>query len=703
MEPLNKLGAIKQEINSLMDQLIQDNLTFNFTLIPFANEVIASKIIETNNPAVVKDWVNNLDPDADEGDNYDCPENSLGAVLESIERSFPKGDIWLITDDIPLSTTSHMPKMLTQLLLNRKKLHTILYPPSCSSEQDAAPFYSLYALASKLTGGQSFRFLDPNDTEEVVRTLLNEAKTSSQIAFVSEQLNAVGRVTSLDSSSVQYTVPIDGTASEANFLFNVLSEVMSFQVFYPDDTLVQPGDPGTTFIDIGSSRYVQIVDPVSGQWAVAVSGQGEFVLSVSADSNIDFRRLTPNVTAINQEAKVTAFLAGPIASVSFELVRADGTSVTPLQLSDDGTGVDLTAGDGIYSGLFMFSEAGDFQLRVTGQTVAGDTYVRTDSAKIHVQGLHIIAPPNQMTLPGETVSYVFTVVNPTSQTMNIQVDAESSEGWSLSGVPYILGIPPQGQVDVNVNLSVPADAIDGALDQITFVATRLETQAQLPEEVAFARVRTGLVYLVAEPLTSVYLPLILNGSDSVSFATTVYSQLADGEVLKVGCATWMGCRGATSGNGAYTGFSGATVDSTYNSGEYFIKRVFLYFDTSTLPVDATIHSAILHLYAGPWHNGSVRRVHAVKSTQAEPLSVSDFSRVSFISGGFADLVANTWIQIPLNTTGQTWVVKGGTTKIALIHDLDLNNVVPNEVNNSIISMAEDSAHQPYLRIQYSMP
>jgi hypothetical protein len=205
--------------------------------------------------------------------------------------------------------------------------------------------------------------------------------------------------------------------------------------------------------------------------------------------------------------------------------------------------------------------------------------------------------------------------------------------------------------------------------------------------------------------TSTYLPLVLrNYSPSIPVQTvTVYSRPDDGEVARGDCATWSECREATLGTFAYWTPIEATVGADLESGKYAIRRVYLYFDTSALPVNAAIQSATLNFYAGLWQNGSNLRVHAVPSTQGTPLDVSDFSHVTFTSGGFADLAPSQWFQIPLNATGLTWLVKGGITRIALVHDLDLNNVAPAGANNFVISMSEDLAHQPYLTVQYTVP
>jgi hypothetical protein len=202
----------------------------------------------------------------------------------------------------------------------------------------------------------------------------------------------------------------------------------------------------------------------------------------------------------------------------------------------------------------------------------------------------------------------------------------------------------------------------------------------------------------------VFLPSVLNDYATFPrYTLTSTSQAGDGEVGNIYCDTWEACRNAAEGNLAYSTLEGATVAARVEAGKYDVKRVFFYFDTSAMPVGATIVSARLHFYAGPYQNGTTRRVHVVDSFQGVPLISSDFSHIGFISGGFADLVADTWIQIPLNPTGLTWIVKGGVTKIALIHDLDLNNVTPSGGNYSIISMSEASGYQPTLVLKYTLP
>jgi hypothetical protein len=201
--------------------------------------------------------------------------------------------------------------------------------------------------------------------------------------------------------------------------------------------------------------------------------------------------------------------------------------------------------------------------------------------------------------------------------------------------------------------------------------------------------------------THVFLPLVVKDYESNPPNTfTVTSQPGDGEVGNIYCAAWDACRNALEGNLPSSIYEAATVAARFEAGTYDVKRVFFTFDTSALPEGATVVSAQLHFYAGPFQNGSNLRLHVVDSSQADPLTNDDFSQVGFISGGFADLTPDTWMQIPLKPAAWSWIVKGGLTKLALMHDLDLNNITPTLANDSVIAMSEDAAHQPYLVVRY---
>lgn len=190
---------------------------------------------------------------------------------------------------------------------------------------------------------------------------------------------------------------------------------------------------------------------------------------------------------------------------------------------------------------------------------------------------------------------------------------------------------------------------------------------------------------------------------ALSQTITIYGDSADGEVLNRWCTNdWNTCRNASTGNARWQGLNVGTVGATRESGgDYTIQRTFLFFDTSSISADVQITGVTLYLYAGQYLNGT-KTVHVSPSTASIPLTIADFNNVEFISGGSVTPTAsNTWVSINFNSSALNWITKGGMTRVALIHDFDLNNDIPDVTNDIIVGLSEDTLHRPYLLISYS--
>jgi len=195
-----------------------------------------------------------------------------------------------------------------------------------------------------------------------------------------------------------------------------------------------------------------------------------------------------------------------------------------------------------------------------------------------------------------------------------------------------------------------------------------------------------------------YLPLILNNSP---YTMTAISNVADGEVLNIYCTNWETCRNAPSSNETWDG-PASTVGSSFASGfDYIVQRIFYFFDTTTIPVGAEIMEATLYVYVSEWHNGN-DTVHVVRSTADIPLDTDDFSKFENVSGGSTNPSSTySWMSIDLDDAALDWITTGDTTKLALIHEYDLNNITPVGRNDVLVAMSEDSEHRPYLEVTYS--
>ncbi len=195
-----------------------------------------------------------------------------------------------------------------------------------------------------------------------------------------------------------------------------------------------------------------------------------------------------------------------------------------------------------------------------------------------------------------------------------------------------------------------------------------------------------------------YLSLIRKNSP---YVMTVNSNLADGEVLNLFCTNWESCRNAQSSNRNWEGLERGTVGASFLSRfDFVVQRVFYFFDTTSIPNDAQIVKATLFVYVGEYANGN-DTVHVVRSMADIPLDTRDFSKFENLSGGSTNPSSTlSWMSVDLDETALDWIVKGGETKLALIHDYDLNNVIPNGENDVLIAMSEDSEHRPYLEVVY---
>ncbi len=195
---------------------------------------------------------------------------------------------------------------------------------------------------------------------------------------------------------------------------------------------------------------------------------------------------------------------------------------------------------------------------------------------------------------------------------------------------------------------------------------------------------------------------LASGADPQRYISVIYSDPADGEVLNCWCPLdWVSCRNSPEGNATWQGLQVGTIGATLApEGTFIIQRIFLFFDTSSIPADAQIEDAAVFLYVGLWQQGSLL-FHVVPSTASLPLSNEDFSAVTFQSGGSTrPPFPFIWMNIHLDEGAFSWINRGGMTNLALIHDLDLHNIEPQVPNDILVGLAEDPEYRPFLMVTY---
>lgn len=182
---------------------------------------------------------------------------------------------------------------------------------------------------------------------------------------------------------------------------------------------------------------------------------------------------------------------------------------------------------------------------------------------------------------------------------------------------------------------------------------------------------------------------------------------ADGSVRNAN-NNWTTCR--TAATGSQTS-SELKVQEHRAGGTYFIWRGFTTFDLSVIPAHSKITSAILKLSAvGSADDDLNDDIHVVEGSQSNSITTADFDAVGETSFGlidFSTIVANSYNNITLNSTGESFIEDGigGTIKIAVMGGRDLNaGAAPGEgtVSECDFDGAED-AEPPQLVLTYLPP
>ncbi len=141
---------------------------------------------------------------------------------------------------------------------------------------------------------------------------------------------------------------------------------------------------------------------------------------------------------------------------------------------------------------------------------------------------------------------------------------------------------------------------------------------------------------------------------------------------------------------------------------YIIERTYILFDTSSIPLGASITSAKLYLYG--WLNLSTTDFDVViQNGQPDyphnPVVDADYDRTLY-SGDGGSFNSSTYVDgynlITLNADGRSWIQCGTTTKLCLRSSRDISNTAPNifqEVMYFYFEVGDDDK-KPKLVVEY---
>jgi Peptidase family M23/IG-like fold at C-terminal of FixG, putative oxidoreductase len=469
MQQQGKLSAVKTALPPWVDQLAASGAQFAYALEPFVDDT--PPVQQTADPAQIKTWVSGLSGNDNGRPNSDCPEESLGAI-QKLAPFVQNGNMLFFTDDLPHAPVLGTIAAYSALASNKVKLHAIILPKSCflDSNNDPAGWLPYRFLAS-ITGG-TYQQVTTDKTAAALQIVLHEMQAQAQLGSVTPAAPVAARTTIQSSTLITYPIMVDDTVTQMNALLNILSGSFTLTLTRPDGTPVNTIDPDVIFTDSGSAQYYQISSPTPGIWHAAVSGDGDYRFSTSADSPLQFTYLGDTRGALGVAMELMARLTGPAASATFAIEQTDAQTLAPVTLHDDGRGNDLVAGDSLYTGWYTPTQLGDFHLRVAGTTTTGGSYSRVDSRLIRIQGLRVIAPPSINGTPGTSHALHFQVANLESTPQTYQLSATSTAGWIQQNPASSVTVPAGDTADVTVTIAVPSAVPDGSIDTIWLTATK---------------------------------------------------------------------------------------------------------------------------------------------------------------------------------------------------------------------------------------
>jgi hypothetical protein len=225
--------------------------------------------------------------------------------------------------------------------------------------------------------------------------------------------------------------------------------------------------------------------------------------------------------------------------------------------------------------------------------------------------------------------------------------------------------------------------------------------------------KTILIFIIAGILaTSAFAYFFIFQKPETATAetsATFYSSTSDGSVYKSQSAAYATVHDATTGSI----FGPIIIGQDYGGSSRIIYRGFVFFDTSSIPSNATITSATLSLYG--WEDDSTRDfIITIQNGQPtyphDPLVAGDYYYVNYSGDGgtfnTSGFSVSGYNDIVLNADGLSWIQKGdgAVTKLALLSSRDISALAPTGREYVIVKSSEDGAGlQPKLVVDYTLP
>ena len=498
MLAVGKIGAVKAAVPPWIDQIDALGLRYQYAFNKFANNVISNGV--TEDPLVIKSWIDSLSGNDNGIYNGECPEASLDAIKQ-LAPNVVGGDILLFTDDISFSAASKTPSTLLALLRSDSRLHAILLPKTCTFDGTTTFNFYYYRILATLTGG-TYQNVTSDNTTSALNIVLQEMKANTQVGYQTLAKTYYGRENETTSS---YEILVDNTLTRVNFLMDILSGTPNLIIYRPDGSILNSTDLDVTFINSGAGVYYSVDAPVPGTWSAIVGGTGEHLFRATGESSLRFTYMGDTYGGIGQSLDLIARLDGTVISPTFSLEDASGNFIADVQMQDQGMQGDYYAGDGVFVGQYTASISGDFRLRASGFNENGQPFSRTDARLIRVRAVSVQAPLEQIVSPGQSADYRFIITNAGDFIETYNLTATSGSDWLVSSSAYAVSIDPHQSIEVWLNIAVPLDAVPNSVNVLRLTAVNANDESIVSEDSTLTVVPDQDEQVLPK---QIYLPLI---------------------------------------------------------------------------------------------------------------------------------------------------------------------------------------------------
>jgi len=362
------------------------------------------------------DWFNKTLNELAVREGGDCPEVSLDATLEALWSSEPGGILFLITDAD--AKNKDLAGRVNEVARQRRvKIHPLLLSPT----NNPCGEYSadVYGDIASGTGGSVHR-LSRAEIGGIAKPLANLSQPNGHLNLTLGAASA--KSGAQNKSGGQYLIPLDSTVSKAAI---IVSGVTNAELVRPSGALVTAGEANIVKTALTDEVLFELTSPEPGTWSVSVAGQprGIHVTSNSALEIValDFVELrgrpdhqgyfpSAGLPTVGTAQAVAVELSQPIVEGKLELRSTSGDVLTAGPLlprpGKDGKGNN----DGHY-GVRVTPPSVPFVAYVTGKTLQGERFERSQMSLTEPQYLAISAPVQQAVHPGDQVEYVFQLQN----------------------------------------------------------------------------------------------------------------------------------------------------------------------------------------------------------------------------------------------------------------------------------------------------